>query len=238
MLWVENRPVCSATDLVGFLECGHLTSLERASVSGHIQRPARADPVLDRISQRGREHEERFLASLRDEGLELPEIGSDEALPYSEHLTQGHVSTLAAMRDGADAIYQAVLFDGHRLGHADFLRRVEQPSDLGGWSYEVWDTKLARHPKGVGRSAAVHVLGHGGCAAGKGTDRDAPALGGVQRETVSFPRGRIRRLLPARGARVRGAVERCSGLPGCHEARASRALRCVPVERRVPIPMA
>jgi len=32
-------------------------------------------------------------------------------------------------------------------GRADFLRRVEQPSKLGGFSYEVLDTKLARSPK-------------------------------------------------------------------------------------------
>ena len=34
-----------------------------------------------------------------------------------------------------------------RFGRADFLMRVEKPSDLGDWSYEVWDTKLARHAK-------------------------------------------------------------------------------------------
>ena len=38
-------------------------------------------------------------------------------------------------------------FDGRRFGYADFLRRVPRPSDLGDWSYEVWDTKLARHAK-------------------------------------------------------------------------------------------
>ena len=33
---VDDRLIYSATDLVGFLECGHLTSLERAAVSGHL----------------------------------------------------------------------------------------------------------------------------------------------------------------------------------------------------------
>ena len=33
-------------------------------------------------------------------------------------------------------------------GRADILRRVEIPSDLGDWSYEVIDTKLARETKG------------------------------------------------------------------------------------------
>ena len=55
---------------------------------------------------------------------------------------------MAAMRAGAAVIYQAAFFDGRWLGFADFLRRVETPSELGPWSYEVWDTKLARHTKG------------------------------------------------------------------------------------------
>ena len=32
-------------------------------------------------------------------------------------------------------------------GHADFLERVDRPSGLGSWSYEVADTKLARRVK-------------------------------------------------------------------------------------------
>ncbi len=51
----------SATDLVGFLECQHLTGLERATLSGHLERPERTDLVLDRIAQRGQLHEQRFL---------------------------------------------------------------------------------------------------------------------------------------------------------------------------------
>ena len=47
---VDDRLVYSATDLVGFLECGHLTNLERAVASGHLDRPDRNDPVLDRIA--------------------------------------------------------------------------------------------------------------------------------------------------------------------------------------------
>ena len=33
-------------------------------------------------------------------------------------------------------------------GRADILRRVDVPSDLGDWSYEVIDTKLARETRG------------------------------------------------------------------------------------------
>src|SRR3954464_4427031 len=52
------------------------------------------------------------------------------------------------MRAGAPVLYQGVLFRGQRWrGTADFLERVDSPSALGAWSYEVADTKLARRVK-------------------------------------------------------------------------------------------
>ena len=105
----------------------------------------RDDPVLDRIAKRGIEHEMRFLEALRAEGVAVTTIASDEGLPYLGRLARGRDETRSAMAAGADLIYKAVLFDGRRLGYADFLRRVAQPSSFGEWGYEVWDAKLARH---------------------------------------------------------------------------------------------
>jgi uncharacterized protein len=51
------------------------------------------------------------------------------------------------MRSGVDVVYQAAFFDGRSGGQADFLLRVETPSQLGAWSYEIADTKLARRLK-------------------------------------------------------------------------------------------
>jgi predicted RecB family nuclease len=56
--------------------------------------------------------------------------------------------TLDAMRTGAPIIAQGALQSGQWGGRADVLRRVEKPSELGAWSYEVIDTKLARETKG------------------------------------------------------------------------------------------
>ena len=183
---VDGRLVYSATDLVAYVECAHLANLERAAVWGHLTRPVRSDPVLDRIAQRGVEHERRFLESLRGDGVSVVEVGSDEVSPLGERLTRGRDATLAAMRAGADVIYQAVLFDGRRLGYADFLRRVEGPSALGDWRYEVWDTKLARHATA---SAVVQLCLYSDIVRalqGRQPEQMHLALGGVQRETVSF----------------------------------------------------
>ena len=182
----DGRLVYSATDLVGYLECAHLANLERAAVWGHLTRPMRSDPVLDRIAQRGVEHEQRFLESLRGDGVTVVEVEPGESLPYYERAIRGRDETLEAMRNGADIIYQAVLFDDRRLGYADFLRRVEQPSDLGEWSYEVWDTKLARHATA---SAVLQLCLYSDMVQklqGRQPDEMHLALGGVQRETVSF----------------------------------------------------
>ena len=186
MQMVDGHLIYSATDLVGYLECEHLTSLEQAAVAGHIARPTRADPVLDRIAQRGKLHEARFLESLRAEGVTVTEIESNQALSLAQRLARGRDATLAAMRAGAGAIYQAVLFDGRRLGYADFLRRVESPSELGAWSYEVWDTKLARHAKA---SAVLQICMYSdmlGAIQGRQPTEMHLALGGVQGERVSF----------------------------------------------------
>ena len=176
----------SATDLVAYLECGHLANLERAAAWGRLTRPVRSDPVLDRIAQRGVEHERRFLESLQRERVSVVEVEGDGALPPDKRLNRGRDATLAAMRDGADVIYQAVLFDGRRLGYADFLRRLEQPSDLGTWSYEVWDTKLARHATAPAVLQLCMYSDMVRALQGRQPAEMHLALGGAQRETVSF----------------------------------------------------
>ncbi len=70
------------------------------------------------------------------------------------------------MRDGADIMYQAALADDTWAGRADFLRKVDSPSDLGSWSYEVIDTKLLLFcyeagPCGYGLHRQILALGHG-----------------------------------------------------------------------------
>jgi len=55
--------------------------------------------------------------------------------------------TKDAMHAGEPAIFQAAFFDKPWRDHADFLERVESPSQLGEWSYEPVDTKLARSVK-------------------------------------------------------------------------------------------
>ena len=61
MQLIDGQPVFSATDLVGYLACEHLTALERAALAGLVQKPMREDRELDVIRRRGFEHEARYL---------------------------------------------------------------------------------------------------------------------------------------------------------------------------------
>src|SRR5438477_4215298 len=99
----------------------------------------RADPEMDRIADRGMQHERRFLEELRSDGHAIVEIERDGSraegtVDPGAELRAAAAETLAAMRSGADVVYQATFFDGQWRGHADFLRRIEAPSDLGSWS--------------------------------------------------------------------------------------------------------
>ena len=126
----------SATDLANHLGCGHLSRLELAVAEGLARRPYRNDPIVDLLMERGREHEAGYLKHLREQKLGVVEI---RTAPGADNIE----ATVAAMRDGADVIYQAPLGNERWYGRADFLRKVARESGLGAWSYEVTDAKLA-----------------------------------------------------------------------------------------------
>ena len=150
MQLIDGHPVFSATDLVGYLACEHLTALERGVLQGVLERPHRNDRELEIIQKRGLAHEARYLEELHAEGRVVVEIERDETAERGVQVRAQAGATIAAMAGGADVIYQATFFDGRWLGYADFLLRVddaERPSVWGPYHYEVADTKLARHVK-------------------------------------------------------------------------------------------
>jgi predicted RecB family nuclease len=144
-MFLENgRLVVSPSDLVGYLYCPHLTRLSAAAARGEISKPDADDPELGVLQRRGIEHERAYLDLLSSEGLPVESV--DPARPLAKRVEQ----TTRALEAGTDVIYQAAFFDAYGpgpawLGYADFLTKVTTPSRLGEFSYEVEDTKLARH---------------------------------------------------------------------------------------------
>src|SRR5438445_13304291 len=149
MQFIEGRLIVSPTDLTGFLECEHLTQQELAAARGEVVRPEREDPELLVLTRRGLEHEARHLDGLRTDGRRVVEFPFPDSTLAS--LTDAHAQTVAAMRDGADVIYQGTFFDGRWRCHPDFLLRGDRPSARGSSTYEAADDQPAPKAKAGAR---------------------------------------------------------------------------------------
>ena len=142
-LAADGTLLLSPSDLAAHLACPHLTQLAAAVQRGELPPPPpRESAHADLIARKGDEHEAAFLAALVAEGREVVEIGLGE-----DGLEAAARRTEEALREGVEVVYQGVLASSHWRGLADFLVRVGRPSALGAFSYEAWDTKLARSAK-------------------------------------------------------------------------------------------
>jgi predicted RecB family nuclease len=132
----------SATDVANFLACPHTATLDRAESRDEITKPFFNDPALDSLRALGSEHEQRYLRELaQKDGLKIARID------VKGSWKDGVEATNQALRDAFDAVYQATFLNEPWGGRSDFLVRVDKPSALGPWSYEVVETKLARSTK-------------------------------------------------------------------------------------------
>lgn len=134
---IEHKKIIfSPSDLANHISCKHLTNLNKKAALGELKKQVYKNRVLDMLRERGVKFEDAFLQQLHSEGKNIVEINQDD--PNAEQ------DTIAAMKSGADVIYQARLIEeGSWGGWADFILKVTSPSDFGDWSYEVLDTKLA-----------------------------------------------------------------------------------------------
>jgi len=141
---VDGAVVYAASDLNDYLACAHKVALNRR---GLVERslPDDDNPTLAIVAQKGREHERRVLERFAADGAGVVRIPEGDATAAA--LREAVDATRAAMRDGARVIYQASFLEGRWTGRADFLLRVDEPSALGAWSYEIADTKLAVQEK-------------------------------------------------------------------------------------------
>lgn len=131
----NNKIIFSATDLSNHIHCKHLTHLNYDVVQGLKEKPFSTNRVLDVLRERGIDFENSFLVELESKGLSIVKINQEDS--------NAKQMTIDAMHQGVDYIYQARLSNEKWQGWADFLIKVNQPSDLGDWSYEVIDTKLS-----------------------------------------------------------------------------------------------
>ena len=211
MQLLSGTLILSASDLTGYLDCEHLTQMDVSVALGERAAPVLEDPELDIVRRRGSEHEASVLAGMRASGLSVVEIA--RPAPSVEAYRAACDATLAALGSGVDVIYQAVLFDGHWLGFADFLERVPGTS-----RYEVVDTKLARRAK---TSALVQTALYSWLLeklTGSAPEQMHLVLGDGSRQSfrvadyaayVTLARGRLEAAVSARPATYPEPVEHC-----------------------------
>src|SRR3954451_23352769 len=131
-----KRLTLSPSDLNNHLACEHRTWLDLMRTRGEIELHPVPRPDAELVAERGRQHEAAYLARLEAEGLEVVRIADGDA-----------DATVAAMREGRDVIHQAGFHAGGWRGRGAFLRKGGTPSDLGAFSYEPADAKLAPPPR-------------------------------------------------------------------------------------------
>ena len=127
----------SASDLVNFAACSHLTHLDLVNMETPLTKAADSEEMV-LIQDKGFEHEGGYLEHLRIQHGEVVDLKTDGTD------AQAFASTCAALNSGAPVLFQPTFLSAPWVGHADFLIRVETPSRLGPFSYEVVDTKLSR----------------------------------------------------------------------------------------------
>lgn len=139
----DSRLVLSPSDLNNFLECEHLTWLDLQLARGRILLDSSKSEMAELLAGKGEDHERGTVQGLAERGVEV--------LSLAELAVRDPRSAAAATRDamkrGVPVIHQATFYDEGWVGLADFVERVEEPSQLGSWSYEVADAKLAKRAK-------------------------------------------------------------------------------------------
>jgi len=133
---VNQTLLLSAGDLSHHMACKHLTTLNQAAALGTLEMPKPRDPSLAALQKRGLELEQYYLKAFQERGLTL-------SIPADKEEESSLNRTINAMKAGIDIIYQASLQLNEWQGRADFLQKITKPSNLGNWSYEVIDAKLA-----------------------------------------------------------------------------------------------
>ncbi len=137
----DGKVLYSASDIVNFLDCEHLTALDLIDLETPLPKAADDEETV-LYQKKGMEHESSYLEHLKQNTSCFADISAE-----NDEIESAVNKTIEAIRSGVDFIYQATFFVEPFLGHADFLKKVPYPSGLGNFSYEVIDTKLARRTK-------------------------------------------------------------------------------------------
>ena len=84
----------SASDLIGFLNCHHLTALDFDVANGTVERPKHWDSTLEALWERGALHEQRYIEHLKSQGHQIVEIDGPGVHQSQADQTMGSAQVL------------------------------------------------------------------------------------------------------------------------------------------------
>ena len=102
---IDGRPVYSATDLVAYLACEHLTQLERAAIAGLVKRPIR-DDVQDHAPHGTLDLEHGLVVSCN---AYFAQLGTYEVGAQALHDTTELLGIAASSPDTSDELKKSLL---------------------------------------------------------------------------------------------------------------------------------
>lgn len=155
---IDSSVILSPTDLANHLACKHVSWLNYKAMTGG-PRPSKEEDELSEILRRyGTEHEATYFDALQQHLSTINrtivnlDADRDQSVPYTVAALEERAKlTSEKLFAGADAVYQPTFFSQENgvgwVGRADFLIATDTPSQLGDYSFEPEDTKLARIAK-------------------------------------------------------------------------------------------
>ena len=102
--------VLSASDLVGHLNCRHLTALDLQVAAGTLPIPQSWDPLLEILRERGYRHEMTFVEHLKSNGFQVVRIDGVDITP--------------------DAATATIAAAAHGSFHCDFIMAISPPLSI------------------------------------------------------------------------------------------------------------
>ena len=135
----NDKFLISPSDINNFVSCKYIFVNQIKFLNKEIKK--QEESVNSKLWKKfGLEHEAELFTELKEKYKNHIEIkdNTSEQIRFQ--------NTLKALKSGHDLIYHAYLIDGNLRGEVDFLIKVNKKSELGDYSYEVWDTKISRSP--------------------------------------------------------------------------------------------
>ena len=149
----NNKISYSPTDLNNFVSCKYHIKNDLVAKELNLTKKEKSADLKLRIEY-GKKHEQEYFKILSKKHKKHITIDPKQSAEKK------YEDTIKAIKDGYGLIYKAYLLHEYFGGEIDFLIKNKSKSDLGDFSYEVYDTKVTKtlRPKHVLQTTGYSFL--------------------------------------------------------------------------------